>query len=428
MSLLTSVRSLKFFTAFFTAIVLLTVIGLFTFRTVLNQAKEYKLITQSHAVTKGLEEIRSSVIRSQTELRTYFLTSNAENLKHYYNAVDTVDQMLTVTGSKLMTGEQKSSMQDLIQLIRRRELLNTLKTNSVAQDGYQIAERKYPISVGQRIIQKIDSVITVMEAREEENLQLEYRQSENQTEQTLLLISVGGISSIVLIIIIFLFLNREIQQRTKIEKQIRDSETRVVSFLEAVPAGVYILTADGRPLYANEEAKKILGQGLVPDATGDTMTEIYQAYVQGTSVQYPSEKIPIVRALNGERSIISDIEIWRPDRVVPLFVTGAPIYDSEGKLQYAMAAFVDISVQKSAEQKLADSEERYRQFIENATDIIYRTDHNGRMTYVNPVGLRMFGYSEEESIGMHYTDVVAESERNIVKKFYLRQILSKTET
>ena len=50
-----------------------------------------------------------------------------------------------------------------------------------------------------------------------------------------------------------------------------------------------------------------------------------------------------------------------PDRVVPLFVTGAPIYDSEGKLQYAMAAFVDISVQKSAEQKLAACEAMLQQ-------------------------------------------------------------------
>jgi PAS domain S-box-containing protein len=428
MSLLTSVRSLKFFTAFFTAIVLLAVIGLFTFRTVLNQANEYKLITRSYAVTKGLEEIRSNVIRSQTELRAYYITNSPEYLKNYQAAVDTINHMLTVTDSKLTANKQKSSMQELVQLIRRRELVNNLKLNSVARDGYQKAERQYPITIGQRIIQNIDSVITVMEASEEENLESEYRQTQNQTERTLLLISVGGLSSVALIIIIFVFLNREIQQRTKIEKQIRDSEKRFVSFLEAVPAGVYILTADGQPLYANEEAKKILGQGLVTESADDRLAEIYQAYIQGTNVLYPTEKIPIVRALKGERSAISDIEIWRPDRVVPLFVTGAPIYDSEGKLQYAMAAFVDISVQKSAEQKLADSEERYRQFIENATDIIYRTDHTGRMTYVNPVGLRIFGYSEEESIGMHYTDVVAESERNIVKKFYLRQILSKTET
>jgi PAS domain S-box-containing protein len=428
MSILKSLRSLKFFTAFFIAIVILAVIGLFTFRTVLTQSSDYKSITQSYSVTKELDQILSRIILGQTELRAFYLSGDFSYLNTYRNSLDTVNQLVTVTESKLIGDVQKTAMRQLKTLVNRREELNERKIDVVLKEGYPIAEKKFPVTINQGIIRSVDSTIQVMERREKVALDLEYRQTQEQTNETLLLISVGGIASITIIVIIFIFLNREIQHRSAIEKKIRDSEKRFVSFLETVPAGVYIISADGSPYYANEEAKKILGRGLVPGTSPENIGEVYNAYIQGTNQPYPSDRIPIVRALSGERSTISDIEVWRPDSIAPLFVTGAPIYDSDGTLQYAMAAFVDISEQKLSEQKLAESEERYRQFIESATDIIYRTDHNGRLTYVNPVGLKSFGYSEDESIGMLYSDVIVESERSAVNRFYLRQILAKTKT
>jgi len=122
------------------------------------------------------------------------------------------------------------------------------------------------------------------------------------------------------------------------------------------------------------------------------------------------------------------VEIWKPDAIAPLFVTGAPIYNSDGELQYAMSAFVDISEQKRAQQQLAESEERFRQIIENASDIIYRTDEHGRFTYVNPVGLTIFGYTMPDVQGMHFTMFVKPDEQQRVARTYYRQMISKTKS
>lgn len=422
-----SIGSLRFFFSFFAAIVTLCVIGLLSMRTVLDQSEEYKSIARSYNINRNLEEIIATVTFGQTELRAFYVTNDSTYLLNYHNSLDTIKQLLTITENMIVDREQKKSIKVLHDLIRSRDEFNEIKIKAVAERGFQAAEKRYPLTTSQRFVREIDSLVRAIELKDENILADQYVDTKKNTEQTLLSISVGGVASVVLIIIIFVYLNREIQQRTVAEKAVRDSEKRFLSFLEAVPAGIYIITMDGKPYYANEEAKKILGQGIIPEQTPESLSEVYSAYRQGTNQLYPSEEIPIVRALNGERVTISDIEIWRPDKIVPLYVTGAPIYDSEGKLQYAMAAFIDISEQKHSEQKLAESEERYRQFIENATDIIYRTDHRGYFTYVNPVGLAAFGYTAEEVLTMQFSDVIVASQRDDVRKFYLQQVLSKTE-
>lgn len=74
---------------------------------------------------------------------------------------------------------------------------------------------------------------------------------------------------------------------------------------------------------------------------------------------------------------------------------------------------------------LQESEVRYRQIVENASDVIYRTDEKGLFTYINPVGLRLIGYDHEEDLlGKHYLEMVAPRFHHRMKRFYEHQFLS----
>jgi diguanylate cyclase (GGDEF)-like protein/PAS domain S-box-containing protein len=70
---------------------------------------------------------------------------------------------------------------------------------------------------------------------------------------------------------------------------------------------------------------------------------------------------------------------------------------------------------------LRESEERYRHLVEQAQDILYRTDARGRFTYVNATGPRLTGYTTDELIGRHYLDLVHPDDRRWVARFYLGQ-------
>ena len=138
-------------------------------------------------------------------------------------------------------------------------------------------------------------------------------------------------------------------KNAKLYSKLRASESKMTQFLEAVPVGIGIVDAAGRPYYANQRGIQLLGKGIDPAVTPEQFAEVYQLYVRGTEQIYPTEKLPIIRALSGESSMISDLEIHQNNVTIPVEAWGTPVFDEQGNVAYAIAAFQDISQRKQAE-------------------------------------------------------------------------------
>ncbi|OCR01180.1 adenylate cyclase [Oscillatoriales cyanobacterium USR001] len=129
----------------------------------------------------------------------------------------------------------------------------------------------------------------------------------------------------------------------------REGEVRLAQFLEAIPVGVAVLDATGKPYYGNRVAQDLLGKGVVPSVTVNSIPEIYDIYVAGSNDIYPSEDLPLLRALQGESSRADNLEIQQVDKRIPIESWGTPIFDSKGKVIYAISVFQDISDRKKAD-------------------------------------------------------------------------------
>ena len=62
---------------------------------------------------------------------------------------------------------------------------------------------------------------------------------------------------------------------------------------------------------------------------------------------------------------------------------------------------------EQAQEALAESEDRFRELFENANDIVYTSDLNGRFVSVNRAGLQLTGYTRDEALQSDITRVVA---------------------
>ncbi|HEY9665225.1 MAG TPA: AAA family ATPase, partial [Coleofasciculaceae cyanobacterium] len=135
----------------------------------------------------------------------------------------------------------------------------------------------------------------------------------------------------------------------KLYAEVRANESRLTQFLEAMPVGVTILNANGKPCYANLVAQQLFGERIVSSATTEQLSDVYQFYRAGTNQLYPKEQIPLLRALQGDRSAVDDMEIHQGNKIIPIEARGTPIFDENSNIAYAIAAFQDITQRRQAE-------------------------------------------------------------------------------
>ncbi|MDD2816172.1 MAG: AAA family ATPase [Thiotrichaceae bacterium] len=139
-------------------------------------------------------------------------------------------------------------------------------------------------------------------------------------------------------------------QNAQLYAEVKESERTLTQFLDALPVGIGILDKQGLPYFTNRRATELLGQGVVKGTPTNQLCATYRLCLAGTEQTYPSERLPILRALQGEQSSVDDIEVNKVGGIIPIESWGCPIYDEKGQIIYAMTAFQDISERKQAEE------------------------------------------------------------------------------
>ena len=108
--------------------------------------------------------------------------------------------------------------------------------------------------------------------------------------------------------------------------------------------------------------------------------------------------------------------------------THAPVVDEEGSVIGVCLNARDISTRKQAERALRESEERYRDLFDNASDLVCATDPGGRFLYVNRAWHRAIGRSGTEPGHSRFLDVVHPDSRERYEEVVRRALAGETLT
>jgi PAS domain-containing protein len=106
----------------------------------------------------------------------------------------------------------------------------------------------------------------------------------------------------------------------------------------------------------------------------------------------------------------------RPDGTrVPFIPYPTPLFDASGTLIGAVNMLVDITDRHEAEQRIRESEARYRDLaaiIESSDDAVLSKDLNSIIKSWNQGAERLFGYTANEAIGKPVTILIPTDRRD----------------
>jgi len=147
-------------------------------------------------------------------------------------------------------------------------------------------------------------------------------------------------------------------------------ETRLQYVLNSMAEGLVAVDEQGSFVLWNPAAERILGMGAA-DLPVHKWPEQYGLYLPDTVTPFPSEQIPLVRAVRGEMS--TTVMFVRNPEVVEgawIEVSAAPLKDKQGVVCGGVAAIRDITRQKADEREIRKlNEELERRVVERTAQL-----------------------------------------------------------
>jgi PAS domain S-box-containing protein len=189
-----------------------------------------------------------------------------------------------------------------------------------------------------------------------------------------------------------------------------EAQTRMLKLiLESVGEGLIAADREGHFIIWNDSAKKLMGRDPA-SLPSDQWTDYYKVFLPDGVTPYPTERLPLVRALQGE-SVRLELMVEQPEGAEGVFleVAARPMKDTEGGSCGAVAVLRDITEHRRAAAALARQAEellRSQQSLETQTIMLQSVldsideglvaaDENGKFILWNPAATKIVGMGAE---------------------------------
>jgi len=187
---------------------------------------------------------------------------------------------------------------------------------------------------------------------------------------------------------VFCLVLTDLEEVISAEETLRESEQRYRELLELAPVGIAVY-AEGKIVFINPAGARLLGADSEELIAGKPITE----FIPPDRLKTAQSRIR--RMMAGEHGLypVEDIYLKLDGTPINVEVMATPLaYKGEPAVQVIIT---DINKRKRAEAEL----ERLMAAIEQVGDIVFITDPEGTIQYVNPAFETVTGYPREEAIG-----------------------------
>ncbi len=183
------------------------------------------------------------------------------------------------------------------------------------------------------------------------------------------------------------------------EKALRESEVKFRELIEQASDGIFVTDPEGKLKLVNPRFCEMLGYGE---------EELLRLNIEDTHVDADKALLAQRLASLGEvkRRMFERMMRRKDGTLFPVEISIRRL--STGLNQGIVR---DITARKESERALRESEVKFRELIEQASDGIFATDQHGNFLLANPAYCQMLGYSEKELGQLNVAITFLEDER-----------------
>ncbi|OCA84563.1 diguanylate cyclase [Bacillus sp. FJAT-27225] len=186
------------------------------------------------------------------------------------------------------------------------------------------------------------------------------------------------------------------KKEEELSRKLRLSESLKLKILDALPLNIFLEDQEGRTLFANEQVLKA--------------HEMTQEELKGKTVFdfFP----PPIAEINRQ----NDLEVWEQGKLITkevpvnfkgeerVMFTGKTIIHTEHE-DFMLGFGLDITDRVKAEKKLRESEEKFRNVVDQAADGLFLITLEGDFLNVNRAGAELPGYQKERLLMLNVKDL-----------------------
>lgn len=185
----------------------------------------------------------------------------------------------------------------------------------------------------------------------------------------------------------------ELEEKEKdLSKKLRISESMKMNILNSLPINIFLEDREGRTLFANAEVLRVHGMEL-DELIGKTVFDFFPRHI-------------------AEINRADDLEVWHQRKLISkevpvgfqgeerVMYTGKTIIQAEND-NFLLGFGLDITDRVTMEQQLRESEEKFRNVVDQAADSFFLIGLNGEVKNVNAAAAELLGYYPDQLLAMN---------------------------
>ena len=389
---------------FVAAAIILVFAGWESYRNTTRFAEAAQWQKHTYEVLRTLDQTEARLVDAETGQRGYLLTGDDAYLDTYRVSIKNLDQ---VTGHlKDLTSDNPNQQKRIhaLEPLIEQKLAELQRTIDLRRQGAVASANQIVLQgSGKQWMDQIRSQVAEMADEENDLLGLRAQGTHESIARSTTAITVGTLVSILLLLLCFGLLSRELSERNRVQAALTKSEKWSSTTLGSIGDAVIATDMNGAVTFMNYVAQSLTGWGL-EEARGKSIDLVLNIVNEETRqpVENPVKKV----FREGKVVGLADhtLLISKKGKEFDIEDSAAPIITAAGENLGVVLVFRDITELKKAREELEG-------VFTLSIDMICIAGYDGYFKRLNPAWEKTLGYSTEELMARPYSELVHPEDR-----------------